>query len=273
VQGLIDAAGARVERALAQLRSQVVNDAEIDALREAGELLLAYQGQVKRGAHEVTVPDHTGEPCTLTLNPTLTPVENAQAYLRRYRKASRAAEEVENRVAALTPDLAYIEQLTADLALAETRPEIEAVRDALTDAGWASKMRRPSSSGQTEGPRRFEIDGFTIYVGRNARQNENLTFKRARPDDVWLHVRGRPGAHVIVKSGGRDVPETVIQRAAELAAYYSPARGEAQVGVDVTERRFVRRVRGGHPGLVTYKNERTVWVAGSAMYAGSINGG
>jgi len=261
VQELIDAAKARLDRAVAQLQAQVVDETEIDSLRQAGELLLAYQGQVKRGAREVTVPDHAGNPRTIPLNPTLTPVENAQGYFRRYRKATRAAKEIEARLAARAPDQAYAAQLAADLALAETRSEIDSVRDALAAAGWTPKARR--SSGQTGGPRRFEVDGFTIYVGRNAHQNETVTFKRAGPDDLWLHARGHPGAHVIVKSGGRDVPEHVIQRAAELAAYYSAARGEGRVGVDMTERRFVRRVRGGHPGLVTCRNERTVWVAGT----------
>ena len=100
-----------------------------------------------------------------------------------------------------------------------------------------------------------------FYVGRNARQNEEVTFKRAAPDDLWLHVRGQPGAHVIIKTGGRTVPEDVIQRAAALAARHSPAHGENRVGVNVVERRFVRRLRGGRPGLVTYRNERTIWVS------------
>ncbi|MCP4537320.1 MAG: DUF814 domain-containing protein, partial [Chloroflexi bacterium] len=260
VQELIDANRSRLDRAVTQLRAQVVDQAEIDSLRQAGELLLAYQAQVKRGAREVTVPDHTGNPRTIPLKPTLTPVENAQDYFRRYRKASRAAEEIENRLAARAPDQAYVAQLAADLLLAENRSEIDGVRAALAAAGWTPKARR--SSAQSGGPRRFEMDGFTIYVGRNARQNETVTFKHAGPNDLWLHARGHPGAHVIVKSGGQDVPEEVLQRAAELAAYYSPARGEGRVGVDVTERRFVRRVRGGHPGLVTYRNERTLWVAG-----------
>jgi predicted ribosome quality control (RQC) complex YloA/Tae2 family protein len=99
-------------------------------------------------------------------------------------------------------------------------------------------------------------------VGRNARQNEDVTFTRAGSRDLWLHVRGQPGAHVVIKSGERAVPEDVVRRAAELAAYYSPARGEGRVDVDVTERRFVRRVRRGHPGLVTYRNERTLVVEG-----------
>jgi len=263
VQVRIDEARSRVERALDQLDENVVEQREIEALREAGELLLAYQGRVRPDAPEVTVPDYAGDPRTIALDPALTPVENAQAYFRRYRKAVRAAEEIPARVEALGADRAYLDQLAADLALAESRPEIDAVVDALARAGWAPKAR-PGSGGQVGGPRRFELDGFPVYAGRNARQNEEVTFKRAGPDDLWLHVRGLPGAHVVIKTGKRTVPEEVVQRAARLAAYYSSARDSGQVAVDVTERRFVRRARGGHPGLVTYRNERTVWVEPAA---------
>jgi predicted ribosome quality control (RQC) complex YloA/Tae2 family protein len=119
------------------------------------------------------------------------------------------------------------------------------------------KKRR--GSGRPEGPRRFEIDGFLVLVGRNARQNDDITFKQAGPTDLWLHVRGMPGAHVIIKRGKREVPERVIEYAAVLAAHYSPAR-DGQAPVDVTERRFVRRISGSRPGLVTYQNERTIQV-------------
>jgi predicted ribosome quality control (RQC) complex YloA/Tae2 family protein len=259
VQERIDETRARTEHTLRQLRENVVDESEIESLREAGELLLTYQGRVKRDSHEVTLPDYAGAPRTIKLNPTLTPVENAQAYFRRYRKAIRAAEGLPSRIAAVQADLAYLEQLAADLGLAESRPEIDAVYDALVKAGWAPKAR-PGSGGQVEGPRRFEIDGFPIYVGRNARQNEEVTFKRAGPDDLWLHARGVPGAHLVVKCSKQDVPENVVQQAAQLVAYYSSARDEAQVAVDVARRRYVKRTRGGHPGLVTYRNERTIQV-------------
>jgi predicted ribosome quality control (RQC) complex YloA/Tae2 family protein len=152
-----------------------------------------------------------------------------------------------------------VEHLTVDLGLAETRPEIDAVYSAIAQAGWAKGEKR-GSSGQVKGPRRLEIGGFAVYVGRNARQNEEVTFRRAAQDDLWLHVRGHPGAHVIIKNTGRAVPEEIVQQVAGVAAYYSSARDEHRVAVDVTERRFVGRVRGGHPGLVTYRNERTIEV-------------
>jgi predicted ribosome quality control (RQC) complex YloA/Tae2 family protein len=257
VQERIDETRARTERTLRQLQENIADEGKIESLREAGELLLTYQGRVKRDAHEVTVPDYAGAPRTIKLNPTRTPVENAQAYFRRYRKAIRSTEELPARIRAVKADLAYLAQLAADLTLAESRPEIDAVYDALVKASWAPKAR-PGSGSQVEGPQRFEIDGFSIYVGRNARQNEKVTFKHAGPDDLWLHARGVPGAHVVIKCGKRDVPEEIVQQAASLAAYYSQARDEAQVAVDVTQRRYVKKARGNHPGLVTYRNERTV---------------
>jgi predicted ribosome quality control (RQC) complex YloA/Tae2 family protein len=259
VQQMIDDARERVEHALEEVRAQRVDAAEVEALREAGELLLTYQHQVEHGASEVTVPDYEGEQRTIALDPTLPPVENAQAYFERYRKAKRAAEEIPARIAALKADRAHLEQLTADLALAESRPEIDAVQESLVEGGWTSRKPKQSSSGQVKGPRRFDVGDFPVFVGRNARQNEQVTFRRGAPEDLWLHVRGRPGAHVIVKRGHREVPEEVVQRAAELAAYFSSMREEEQVAVDVTERRFVQRLRGGHPGQVTYRDERTIW--------------
>jgi predicted ribosome quality control (RQC) complex YloA/Tae2 family protein len=267
VQSAIDAAGLRVSRALAQPRDQLPDEGELEALRENGELLLAYQRQVKPGSDHATVPDYAGRTRHIPLEPVLTPVENAQSYFRRYAKARRAADEVPARITEFESDQAYLGQLAADLALAETRPEIDAVRDALAVAGWMPRPQRHMAP--IGGPRRVVVDGFTIYIGRNAHQNEEVTFKQAAPDDLWLHVRGRPGPHVVVKSGGREVPEKVVEHAAELAARCAiAARGGAAVpaeraavwAVDVTQRRFVRRMPRRHPGMVTYRNERTLWV-------------
>jgi len=260
VKELIEKAQSRTAHALEQVRAEVVEEEEAKALREAGELLLTYQHRIKPGDREITVPDYEGEQRTLKLDPTASPVQNAQAYFQRYQKAKRAAKEIPARIRALEADRAYLEQLAVDLALAESRPEIDVVHDALVERGWAKKQHQPSSSGQVKGPRRFEVEGFPVFVGRNARQNEKLTFGRAGPEDLWLHVRGKPGAHVIIKNNGRDVPEDTIRRAGELAAYYSSVRESNRADVDVTERRFVRRVSGARPGLVTYRNERTLSV-------------
>jgi predicted ribosome quality control (RQC) complex YloA/Tae2 family protein len=98
-------------------------------------------------------------------------------------------------------------------------------------------------------------------VGRNGRQNDEVTFRRAAPDDMWLHAHGVPGAHVIIKSSGAAVSEETLLMAARLAARYSAAREEPRVQVDFTERRHVRHISGGRPGMVTYTHESTLVVA------------
>jgi len=260
VEKLVEDARSSTKHALGQVRRQKVDQEEVERLREAGELILAYQHRIQSGDDDVTVPGYEGEPRTIQLDPALTPVEDAQAYFRRYRKAQRAAKEIPARIRALQADLAYLEHLSADLRLAEDRPEIDAVHEALVDAGWAPKKPKQSSSGMAKRPRRFDLGDFPIFVGRNAPQNEQVTFDRGSPDDLWLHVRGLPGAHVIIKNGGRPVPEDVIERAAEIAAYYSAARDSDSANVDVTERRYVKRTAGSRPGLVTYRNESTLLV-------------
>jgi predicted ribosome quality control (RQC) complex YloA/Tae2 family protein len=104
-------------------------------------------------------------------------------------------------------------------------------------------------------------DGIVIWVGRNSRQNDLVTFSKAGAEDLWLHVRGVPGAHVVVKMEGRAIPEHVIETAASLAAHYSALRGEAKAPVDVTRVKHVRKIKGAAPGMVTYRNETTMTVS------------
>ncbi len=260
VQRRLDQVAVRLSKRAEKLQNQMVDEDEMSKLCVAGELLLTYQSLVPRRASQVTLPDYAGQPRQITLDARRSAVENAQVYFRRYEKARRAAEQIPPLLEELGADQAYLAQLNADLALAESRPEIDAVGEALIQAGWAPQGRR-RRAGQIGSPRRFEIEGFLVLVGRNAQQNEHVTFEHAGPEDLWLHVRGLPGAHVVVKRGRQAVPEAVFQRAAQLAVYYSPARDHTtQVAVDVTERRFVRRLKGKRPGVVTYRNEKTLFV-------------
>ena len=204
VQALISGAGKRLDQRLNGLQRQIVDQDEIDNLCRAGELLLTYQQQVPLGATEIRLPDYAGGTRTIALDPKQTPVANAQSYFRRYEKRKRASEHIPELLADVRAEIAYLEQLDADLALAESRPEIDAVFESLFVAGWAPKTRQKSSRAMP--PRRIEVEGYSIYIGRNARQNERVTFHRASPDDLWLHARGLPGAHVIIKRGRGDIP-------------------------------------------------------------------
>jgi len=249
----------RTANRIRKMRAQKVDPSKIARLRENGELLLSYQFMVQRRMPEVEVPDYEGNPRIIKLNPRLSPSDNAQNYFKRYNKAQRAVEGLPQRLVRQEADLAYLEQLQADLLLASSRPQIDAVYNALVQEGWLKEKQR--SKAPDGGPLRFEVEDWLVLVGRNARQNEQVTFKIGAPEDHWLHVHDKPGAHVIIRSGGREVPESVLQFAAQCAAYYSPAQQQnGGVQVDVTHRKHIRHIPGGHPGLVTYNNSESLWV-------------
>ncbi len=257
---LLEAAQKEVDSRLYQLRSQLIDPTEVEILREAGEILLAYQWQVPRGAEVVELPDFSGKTRRITLDPTMTAVDNAKRYFGRYDKKKRAAEELPPLVQTAEQDAAYLTELANDLQAAEERPELDAVREALVAAGFAKgNKRRRATGGVIRGPRRVLLGEVTVFIGRNAKQNDEVTFRVAGTDDLWFHARGVPGSHVILKTGGRTVSNALLEQAAALAAYYSQARGNTETAVDVTERRNVRRISGARPGLVTYRNERTLY--------------
>jgi predicted ribosome quality control (RQC) complex YloA/Tae2 family protein len=272
VRAQLDAAAQRLANRGEALAGELAQADQLDALRQAGELILAYAHAISSGQRELRAAyEVDGPEQVITLDPQLRPVQNAQAYFRRYEKARAAARELPGLLEAVTTDQAYLEQLRADLELADSFPAIDEVRQALAEAGWlGAPARAPARRGAPAGgPRRVvSPDGIVIWVGRSARQNEEVTFRRARPDDLWLHVRDGPGAHVVVASGGRTVPERTLVQAAGLAARHSPRRGETGVAVVVTERKLVRKVPGGRPGLVTYRGERTLTVDASGDPSG-----
>ncbi|MFN8475209.1 MAG: NFACT RNA binding domain-containing protein [Anaerolineae bacterium] len=261
VQVMINGALERAERQRAALEREVLPPDAVEQRRVWGEWLLAYASAVPPGARELTIPDTGDGPLTIPLDPTLTPVENAQRMFRDYERSKRAAADIETRLESVDVNLATLQQLATDLALAENRPEIDAVH---TQVAALVGERGPTTRGGARPAPPIEVtspDGVTILVGRNSRQNEHVTFERAAGHDLWLHARAVPGAHVIVKTEGRLAPETTIEAAASLAAYYSASRGSTSVAVDVTDVRRVRRLKGGGPGLVTYSGERTLHVA------------
>jgi predicted ribosome quality control (RQC) complex YloA/Tae2 family protein len=145
--------------------------------------------------------------------------------------------------------------------MARNWPDIGEVQEALQRGGYWRGPRTAGLRGAASAPLKVTTEsGAVIWVGRNARQNDMVTFDRGGPGDLWLHARGVPGAHVIIKAGAGEVPDAVIRRAAEIAAYYSAARGEARALVDVTRRKYVRKIKGGKPGMVTYRNEQPIEV-------------
>jgi predicted ribosome quality control (RQC) complex YloA/Tae2 family protein len=252
----------RMRRKQEALERSRVSQAQVEELRRQGEMILAYAHRIEPGQRDLAAPVGPDEPPLLIeLNPALPPAENAQRYFERYRKAKSAAGEIPALLQRAELEMRYLDQLETDLDLAANRPEIREVEACLVEAGYIREKRRRGKVGHSQPLAVTSGDGLLILVGKNSRQNEEVTFRRAAPHDLWLHVRGAPGAHVIVKTEGREVPEATLRQAAQLAAYYSQARGSARVAVDYTERRYVRSIKRAGPGLVTYTRQKTIRVA------------
>ncbi len=262
VQAAIDEGKKKFGAKLASLESGLKDETERHFLQQAGELVLAYQYALQPGQTELKAQYEPDKPeLTIKLDPKLTPLENAQRYFDKYNRAKRAQSGVPQMVAETKTELAYLAQLENDLLQALNYPEIEEVAQALQARGLISGQRakRPGSAGRSA-PLRLTYDGYVIWVGRNSRQNELVTFKNANPQDLWLHARDVPGAHVVIRFDGRRIPETLIQNAAAVAAHYSAARHEKSVIVDVTRCKYVKKIKGAGPGMVTYRNEETMTV-------------
>jgi len=232
---------------------------DIERLKQSGELIFAYQYAIQAQQTKLVAQYDPDEPAfEIRLDPRLTPTENAEAYFHRYDKAKRAHQEVPALIEDSQHKIAYLHQLETDLDLARNWVEIDEIRQSLHQLGhWNGQVPRKIGGEKTAPLRVVSADGFVMWVGRNSRQNEEVTFKRGSADDLWLHVRGVPGAHVVIKFDGRTIPEAVIQQASSHAAYYSKLRHEASVLVDVTQCKHVKKIKGAAVGMVTYRNETT----------------
>jgi len=256
----VRAARARVERIEAEVRQAAEEAARPGALRQHGELLLAYASQVPAGASEVTLPGFDGAPVTIPLDPALSAVDNAQQLFRRYRRMRAARPALDARLRAAAAERAYLESAAAMIEQAATPDDLLDLRRELAGEG-VLRAGKAAPRGSSAGPRRFPLaGGLTALVGRTNRENDAVTFTLASPDDLWLHARGVPGAHVVLRTGKGTPARDAIREAAALAAYFSRARDSLSVAVDVVQRKFVRKPRGAKPGLVTYTHERTVHV-------------
>ncbi len=260
----LEAARVRLERKREALRRELLSQMQIERLKVSGELILAYAADIAPGQRSLSAEMVEGQPLQIKLDPALTPVENAQRYFSEYRRAKDATAAVPARLEEAEADLAFAEQVLEDLTTAETRGEIDAVVAEAVEAGLTGKERRKGTPPPAPTQPRVYVspDGFQVLVGRNARQNETITFERAGAEDWWVHARGVAGAHVVILANGREVPETTLEVAASLAAFYSKGRGERWVDVAVAPRKNVRRVSGraARPGLVTVRGERIMRV-------------
>ena len=238
----------RRERTAERLREWLADSGEADRLRHRADLLMIHHAEITRGERSVELTDPAGgETVRIDLDPSLGPIENAQRLYTRAKRLERGRPRVIERLSRIEEEIAALKERIDRL-----------------DKGEGVDMTLPSRprprGGKADRFRSTVIGGYTVLIGRSAAENDRI-LRVASPDDIWLHARGHPGSHVIVRRGGRkEVPEEVIQAAAKLAARRSKARNERSVEVSIAAVKHVRKPKGAPPGLVMIEHEDTLVV-------------
>ena len=255
----------RTARKLAIQEKELLATADRERLRQLGDIVTANLHQIARGQTSVQAVDFYDEDMKtieIPLSPILSPQQNAAKFYKDYTRMKNAEKELTKQIALGQQELFYLQSVLDTFNRAETEAELEEIRQELSAGGYVkadSGKKRMKQQKCT--PIRLEsTDGYPIYVGRNNRQNDELTFKLARKDDIWCHASKVHGSHVIISCGGTTPPDDTITQAAQLAAYHSEAGGGQNIPVDVTTVKQVKKLSGAKPGMVIYHTYRTVIV-------------
>ena len=231
-----------------------------EEFRQKGELLTTFLHQVPNDQDQVILDNYyTNQPITIALDKALTPNQNAQRYFKRYQKLKEAVKYLTDLIEETKATILYLESVETVLNQAGLE-EIAEIREELIQTGFIRRRQREKIQKRKKPEQYLASDGKTIiYVGRNNLQNEELTFKIARKEELWFHAKDIPGSHVVI-SGNLDPSDEVKTDAAELAAYFSQGRLSNLVQVDMIEVKKLNKPTGGKPGFVTYTGQKTLRV-------------
>ena len=253
----------RLSRKIAIQEKELTATYDRERLRQLGDILTANLHRIQKGQTSVQCEDFYDENMALIhipLSPVLSPQQNAAKCYKDYTRMKNAERELTKQISLGKEELSYLQSVLDELNRAGSEQELEEIRLELQEGGYLrsdGSKKRPKQSKLA--PMRFvSTDGYPIYVGRNNRQNDELTFKMARKDDLWLHASKVHGSHVIIACAGVTPPDNTITQAAQLAAYYSETTAGQNIAVDMTPVKQVKKIPSGKPGMVIYHSYKTV---------------
>lgn len=234
--------------------TQMKDTLKKDKFKLYGELLHAYGYDIAPQSKSYTALNYyTNETITIPLDETLSASENAKRYFDKYNKMKRTNEALSKLTISVKEEIDHLESILSALDIALLEEDLVQIRQELAESGYIKRKYMNKKEKITSKPLHYlSSDGFDIYIGKNNYQNDELTFKFATGNDWWFHAKGMPGSHVIVKSGGTELPDTTYEDAARLAAFYSKAKGQDKIEIDYTQKKNVKKPAGGKPGFVVY---------------------
>ena len=245
---------------LTKQEQELVATENAEEFRQKGELLTTFLHQVPNNQDQVELDNYyTSEKITIVLDKALTPNQNAQRYFKKYQKLKEAVKHLTGLIEETKETIQYLESVETALSQANLT-EIAEIREELIQTGFIRRRQREKIQKRKKPEKYLSTDGQTIIlVGRNNLQNDELTFKMAKKEELWFHAKDIPGSHVVI-TGNLQPSDEVKTDAAELAAYFSKARLSNLVQVDMIEVKKLNKPTGGKPGFVTYTGQKTLRV-------------
>lgn len=230
-----------------------------------GELLTANIHLVKPGAESVKLLNYyTGENINIPLDKRYHPSKNAQNYFKKYSKAKTAVIEKKRQLTTTDTDIKYLESVMTFIDSSDSLSSIESIRSELIETGFLKRKKLSQKDNRKKSdinPYTYKTsDGLTVMAGRNNKENDALTMKKASKNDIWFHTKDIPGSHTLLFTEGKEVSDNDIFEAAAIAAYHSKAHASENVPVDYTKVRFVKKPNGAKPGMVIFTDNKTVYV-------------
>ena len=231
--------------------------------KNIGDILAANMHQIKYGMKKVTVFDfYNNQEITINLDPLLSPNDNLNFYYNKYNKGKRTISALNLRFGDIQNEIKYFEEIKMFIEKENDFIGIEEIENELNLSDNGNKIKNKIKLNKTKKREllSFDYKGFQIFVGRNNKENEEISFSKGQPNDIWMHIKDIPGSHVLIVRNNQELPEDVLIYAANLACEYSKAKKGDKVTVDYCERKFVKKIKNSKPGNVTYTNFHSLLV-------------
>lgn len=231
--------------------------------KNIGDILAANMHQIKYGMKKATVFDfYNNQEITINLDPLLSPNDNLNFYYNKYNKGKRTISALNLRLSDIQNEIKYFEEIKMFIEKENDFIGIEEIENELNLSDNGNKIKNKIKLNKTKKREllSFDYKGFQIFVGRNNKENEEISFSKGQPNDIWMHIKDIPGSHVLILRNNQELPEDVLIYAANLACEYSKAKKGDKVTVDYCERKFVKKIKNSKPGNVTYTNFHSLLV-------------
>ena len=234
-----------------------------EKFKNMGDILAANMHQIKYGMKKITVFDfYNNQDITINLDPLLSPNDNLNFYYNKYNKGKRTISALNSRFLDIQNEIKYFEEIRMFIEKENDFIGIEEIENELnlSNNGNKSKNKIKLNKSKKRELLSFDYKGFQIFVGRNNKENEEISFSKGQPNDIWMHIKDIPGSHVLILRNNQEVPDDVLLHAANLACEYSKAKEGDKVTVDYCERKFVKKIKNSKPGNVIYTNFHTLLI-------------